>query len=552
MGHCSNFIDWLGSASDFEDKNFLNYYDNEENYEWAIAIRATNKIICIFFLLIIFFYCLFYRCLFKKRLQSSLKLILKSTIFSFLDDLPDEKERQAEKRKSELFPNAPPEKIKCEIHIEIQKKSSKEIKSRLVQDGISIPSSDYDRTELKKELEVLKKQTESYEIEKESNQIYLCDFNECCCSCWCDMWRVKVYEKMVRPCFQKIAKSIQHGFKRNLKFFCFYFLILGPFIYNPLREVFTLFFNHCAVTEINKYVLDFLYLLFLFVDLFCGSMTIMLYVFIISFLNTRMELLRIYFVDKTYRANLMYYHLNKGLYFAGLFCCFKLAYKTSMLFLYACYDMMEGPYSVLWLFFKSVLLLSLIKFSNSMNNESIKENCKMLRAHARYFVLQNALLKQIPKADYIYHIIKKEVKKKEKDGFSINGEDNLFESLKKMDLVLDIERFFAEKIKHKCRKVERNLRQELKIIESQKFRNVLRNKGYLRYLPCFFIVFFTFFNVIQIFDSIVLLIKYEVSTEIVAENIVTVGVSIASFVECSVLPVLIFYCVRKSTVKKSR
>jgi len=540
---CSNVINYLGASVNFGNTKLDS---STQAFYWADGIRATNKIICIICLFIVMIYCVFFRCIFKKRLRIRLQDLMKSTIFSFFDDLPEEIQRKAKKQKNELFPeneSKPPE-IQCEL----QKNSLKSIKT--LREVSSFPSSDYDSNELKKEGDLLKKQTEGYDLSNEYNEVYICDFNECCCLCCNPSWKFNIYERCFHPCFSSFYFSIRNTLQNHLKFFCFYFLTLGAFIYNPLREVFALFFNECAVQKINHFIISFLNVIFFFVDLFCGSLNIMLYVFIMSFLNTRMELIRVYFLDKTYRANLIYYNLKKGLLFGAIFCCWKFAFKLSGFFRYACYDMMEGPFSMVWMLFKSLFLITFIKFENCMTNETIQQDCRLLRAHARYFVIQNNLLKKIPKADEIYRLLKKEIKKNDKEEFSINNEDCMFNSLKKKDL-LDLI-YLEQKLQNKCKKILKSLHEELKIIDSQKFKNILRNKGYLRYIPMIFTLMFTIFNLLTIVDAVVLIIKFDSDQEIFAVSYAKIGCSISIFIECSVLPILMFYCIRKSTVRKSR
>ena len=511
------------------------YNPIDTQYDWDVTLRAMNKFLCGSMLLTLFIYFIIMRICFKRKIYEIFSNVIETSIFSFLDDL-----QLGEAHKENTQISFITENISLHSH-------------KTLSDSPSI--ADYDMKEMKLLSKGIKaemeKMQERSDIKDGNQEKYICNIYDCCCLCCCTCWLDRVFNDYIGPCIYSIQYTTSTVFRRNLKSFCFYLLTLGSFIYNPLRDLLSMIFNECVKENMNAYIYEFLNILFVMVDLIFGALMVVLFIFINSFLNTKKELLKISFFDKTYRARLIYFHLNKALILGFLYTALKIAYKTAFLFQFPCYEMLEGSHSAMFMLFKAIFLMSMVKFNTSMSSSSIQQDCCILKAHARYFTIQNNLLKRMPKACDIYKIIKKEAMDQidQSNHLSIN-QDMMMMKEHKVDIGV-----IEKRIIKRCNRMKIQLIQELSIINTQKFKNILRNHGYLRYLPIFFIVFFTISMVLTIILSVLLLIKLSFSEQeqgLVSFTFAKMGSSVLTFIECSVLPIFIYLCIKKSTICQSK
>lgn len=539
--NCDDPLIFIGAGVNFENPDLFHLHF----IEWPLYLRTSERFICAIFLIIIFILLSMMNCGCKRRIKYHFDYIMKSSVFSFLDNLEQPEKKQILLHNSQASHNSDQIKIKI---IEKNDKLSNENynKNHAYVDTTSEPSFDFEEVEGNKKMQmILNKETL---IDCTSEEIYICNFHDCCFSCFSCFCHYSIYENYVRPCISSCKKKFNLIYWPNLKFICFYLLTIGSFIFNPCRELFSIVFNVCSLKYTDIFLLDFFKIIFFFVDIFCGAISITALIFVISYINTRKELLKIYYFKKTFRAKLVYYHLSKGIKIGLLFFLLKFSFKTVLLFQYDCYDMMESSYSVIWSIFKNLFLLSIIKYNNSFTQNTIEEDCLYQRAHAKYFAIQNNMLKKLPSAKYIYDLIKLVLKKKENSNTSINNEEEMFLFLNNREKINL--RVLENKMKTWCLITKNELKSEIKIIEKQKFKNILRNNGYLRYIPSVFLIVLVVKNILAVINGFLLLTKYHFSYQFVKDYHYLVVSTVISFLDCCVLPVLIFFCVKKSTIKK--
>lgn len=524
--NCDNPLIFMGASVNFMGQ----ISENSINEEWVIYLRASERIFCAFSLISITSI-LIIKC-FSRRMKSYVDSLKKSSIFSFLDDLP---------RQSDI------EEFR-EFMVELEKLTPSQFKKKIpILDTTSLPSFDFEEKDARDNMaHLLKDKTTPCQ------EVYICDCNDCFINCCCKFWLETVHKKYISPSLSAAKRTFETFYYQNLTEISFYCSTLVPFVFVSLREIFSVAFNECALEKMDVFLQQFFYVIFFFVDLFCGSLYIALFIFVISFLNTRKELLRIYHFHKSFRAKLVYYHLNKSLKFGVLYFLLKLFFKAALVFEFACYDMMESDYSIVWIIFKTLFLLFSIKFSNSLSHSSIEGDCLYQLAHAKYFAVQSILLNQIPNAKTVYETIKRKILKlKNKRVFtdhSINDEDQFFISLtnkEKLDL-----KFLKNKFANWCERAKNDLIADIQIIEGQKFNNILRNNGYLRYIPSVFLLIFILNSILALINGIALLIKSKYNYQPIKDVNFLFFATIITFIDTCVFPILIFFCLKKSTIKK--
>ena len=556
---CEGFMDYLGANMDPE-----NHKDSFD--EWNTTFRATNKIISSLMISFTLISVFFLQCFSKK----SKERMIESSIFSFLNDLQEEE----------------PEDSPAEFSMKIEENLPMKDIDSMKFDGRTTSHSSFEVNEIilrQKEIETaMQKETSE---SNESKEVYICDVNECFWTCLCQCWLELFYRKYLLKCYSNLVQRMERSFKKNIKAFCFYFLMIGAFVYHPVRDMIYFLLNLCNARFIqNNGVFGFLQVFFLIVEMVCASSALVLFLFTISFLDTQSEFLKTYMWDKSYRARMIYFHLKKALIIGFMHFLLKLAYKSVFLFKYPAYDIIETPFALAFLMFGNIFIASMINLNSSTSTVPIDQDCRLLKGHASYFAIQNHLLKKMPQARDIYSIIKKKIAKnklqisKKSKFLTIDGastmEDlysqttnmqSLFNPQKPTSIpfnprqptsipfsphqstsipILDI--FFLEqKIRKKCLILKKDLTDELAIIEQQKFKNILRNN--VKYLPTVLIILLTIDTVLTVIFTGMMFLKLRFFPEIHAIcHLVHIGYTILSFFECSLLPFLIFFTIKKS------
>ena len=390
---------------------------------------------------------------------------------------------------------------------------------------------------LQKGIEIAIRQHEELSVERtESREIYICDFNECCCECCCEFWLKKIYERYVLSWVRRIWKKAKAFYLKQIKYICVYSLLIGTFIYHPMRNIGAFIVNGCNRQMIdNEEAFYFIEVFFAFIDFLCGALSLVLFLFTVSFLGTRNEFLKTYLFDKGYRARMIFFHYKKAKIYGFMYICTRMAYKIAFFYEYPMNDVMESSYTLVFMIFINVYLLLSINLLTAMKIMPIEQDCRILRAHAQYFAIQNNLLKSTPRANDVYKFIKKQIKKRNK---------LVFLNLRKME----------EKLMKSYRKMVTNLKEELVIIEEQNFKNIAKNTRYSKYLSVFLLILMVGDLLLTSVCCMILLLR-NTYPEIWLHNLdytAKIGISILSLFECTLLPFLIFYCLKKKTFSECK
>lgn len=533
---CDNFWVYLGAEEPPGKFVFLPLFTFCE-------VRAIAKILS--FLLFLFF--MSYFIILRFKYEEKFKEMIATSIFSFFDDLEICNKNATPPSEFALSNNSrilnPNEDEFDKIQIELSHEDLEKT---------SFPSFEKNEIELlNKQIENSLKKTEVI-VQPYKEPVYILDFEECCCSCFCECWYQNIYKNKIKAKYQEIMKIMRKKFQRNLKPFCFYILMIGTFVFNPWRYFISIFFNACNNSlSSNKGVSA----LFSFLDLICGSFAMVLYFFVISFNSTQAEFLKIYLFDKSYRARLIYFHITKAMIFGVIHFILKLLYKIAFSFGFP-FDNFNDPYSIAWLIFKNCFFLISIKFYQTNFWVSIERDCQILRAHAHYFAIQNNLIKLTPRANNIYDLIKKlegksECAKKNFDEFLSIDFDS--PSLNNNEKIMNEAQKFEAKLEKCLQKSIISLRQELNIIDNQRYKNILRNQGYINYLPKLLIFLMTIMALlILIFLSISLYSIIKLSEKIdnyslYLNHISEMGCLAICMFEYLILPFLMYYSLKKTT-----
>lgn len=523
--NCSDIFVFMGSEPNI---NILNF--NYKPDYLSLVIGAVNKMIALIIFVTILIYLLIVQIFFKKKITN----MITSSVFSIFDDLLEENPEKHPYKRS----------VNNQVEINIPLNNVNEVFEILEKNYVKIeklPS--FEKNELnilnKKIENALRKDQENKEegfnFDKDG-EIYICNFEKCCCECLCRCWYEYIYKNCILRSLKKIDKILTNIWMKNLKGFSFFFIMMGSFVFNPLRNILSLLFNDCNSKVFDGVGKQFFFLFFHLIDLFCGSAVFVLYIFIISFLGTQAEFFKIYLFDKCYKARLIYFHLKKAIIFGFLHFCLKLCYKITMKTVYP-FDYVLDPFSSSWIIFRNLFLILSIQFYHTNNTTSIDQDCMNIRAQAHYFAIQSNMLKRVPGAKDIYKILKKQIKSCKNFQLNIkeNNKDNIL-------IYLDF------KLRKTFNKSKIFLNEELDIIVAQKFKNVLRNEGYVKYLPKILIILLIIHFFLNFLFSSVILIQ---TTTIIDASrfggffeIVRILIRIY---ENTIIPFLIYFCLKKTT-----
>lgn len=544
---CDSLLLYLGA----ELADSSNSYSLEDNY----ALTAIGKIVSLVFFLYIMILFMFLRI----RRKEKIKKMIEDSIFSFLDDLNDSKKVSKEDLKKKEMPDSSPTD---NYLFEELRDNNFVMNYRSETAGKIIPTYSFYQNEinlLNKEIENSFKQKDIIMKPKYNQETYICNFEENCCICLCDIWYINIYQNIIKRKYKHFSEKFVHCYYRNLKPFCFYVIMLGTFLFNPLRNFVSVFFNSCNDYTLSSYNSSTINIVFGFLDLICGSFALVLYIFLISFLSTQAEFKKIYLFDKTYRARLIHFHLKKAFIFGILHFIWKFLYKLSIGYDFP-FDNENNPGSVVWLLFKNCFFLFSIKIYHKSFWVSIERDCRNLQAQSNYFIIQNNLIKSIPQADKIYLMIKKIIwkeseKKREEqfiiEPFAYNKKDNGLKDSQFNNM--STEASILEEILDKtyC-KLNENIKDELKIINNQCFKNIIRNHGIRAIIPNILIIsllIMSFFLLISLSISLVSLLSKNLDY---LNKISNTACLLIKFFEYSILPFLMYYSLKKKTYFSSQ
>ena len=517
---CENFIYYLGAPLVMSESSYI---PSDIASEFNLYLRSINQIISFLLFLFFIFGFLILRFCFRRFYQEKIANMLENSIFSFLADLDEDGIFNSET--SDQSPQKMPQSPKLNLH--------KTVNSVFDLRSTSHPSFEMNEMlMLHREIETsFRKYDETPVQKKESREIYICDFHECCCECCCEFWLQTIYNNHVRSWMRQAWRKLQVFFLKEIKSFCFYSLMIGAFIYHPMKNIGAFMVNVCNNKMIENQSLFYLIeIFFALLDLLCGSLTVIIFLFTLSFLGTRSEFLKTYLFDKGYRARMIYFHLKKAKMFGVLYIIFRIVYKSAFFYDYPMSDANYSSYSLVFVIFINSFLLSIVEPFSGFKIMPIDQDCRILRGHSQYFAIQNNLLKYTPQANDIYKFLKKRARKV-KSKFSLL---TAFEMrLHKKGVVL-----------------AKELKEELIIIEAQKFKNVTKNKGYARYLPVLLYFFMVADLVFTLICSFILLYRscYPQTNMHNLAHCAQIGFSFISLFECTTMPVMMFWCLKKKTI----
>ena len=200
-------------------------------------------------------------------------------------------------------------------------------------------------------------------------------------------------------------------------------------------------------------------------------------------------------------------------------------------------------------------LLTQINFTKGLSTTPIDQDCKILQAHAKYFAIQNCMLKGIPQAMDIYKIIKKTARggglerqhSKKSLFYKKIHEENEENYSKNLQVNLGD---FEKKIGKKCENITKYLKTELAIIENQKFKNLTKNKGISEYFLVLLFVVMAADVILTTIFCIFILIKTD-NREIYMYHfghISKVGYTFITLFECTGLQIFIYMCLKKKAL----
>ena len=323
---CDTFIEYLGAPSAFSEieETYLN------SNEFNLYVRVVTRIISIFTCFIVISYIVFFKFYGKEKRKKKLDTWFEASIFSHLSDLNNDTGATSSPILKSL------ESIDKSPDLNIQsdgRSTSFEVTEiMLVQRGLENSMKNHYSYSPKNDFEI-------------ARETYIFNCHECFCECLCECWLQNCYKTRIKPFFRNFSQSTSLFFAKNVKFFYFYGLIVGGFLNHPLRNLGSFIVNECNKEYIgNNEVFSFLKVLFSIVDLICGSLAVILFLFTLSFLGTKDEFLKSYLFDKGYRARLIHFHLKKALFFGFFLMVFRIMTKIGF---WDDFSLTDGPDSEL-------------------------------------------------------------------------------------------------------------------------------------------------------------------------------------------------------------
>lgn len=276
--------------------------------------------------------------------------------------------------------------------------------------------------------------------------LYLCDCYDCFFEC-CPSY---IKQHLITPLIQYFSSQklkLSNFLMQNSKILCYITIYLAPFVENPLVNISSILISDCLHYKTDQYFI-LLYILYSLIGVILSSLYFFSWVFITSFISTKKEFIEIHKSNKISRGILVYYHVKKAFIFTSFHFLIELALKAIFFFKNNYNSTKVGNDMIIFSLLENTFYLCFIiaKYPNFRNYNLIKDDDYLLKSQYKYFLLQNFLIKYLPKADIVYNSIKNE-----------------------QDLEQVLDEVLVES--------KENLKSELKIIEAQKFRAILRNRG---------------------------------------------------------------------------
>lgn len=377
------------------------------------------------------------------------------------------------------------------------------------------------------------------------NPVYICDFYECCCECCCDCWFDCIYKRLAKK-YCEVKMKIIFSAVANAKKNYFFFIVIGMFYETSIINILSMIISRCLYEKLGNYF-NILLVIFSIFQIVGSALYFFANVFLISFLSTRREFTRIDPNDRIGRGRLVYYHINKAYIYAFLHFILQMLVKMIFFFERPFYEVNEGSDTSLFWFLKYSFFFSFImlRYSNWNKSSLIQEDCEIQKNQNKFFAIKNVLLKYLPRAEHVYQIIKEgEVEKGMNASFQ--AKKSFFENReqkKSKQIIL-----FGDELQKNLKTTKAELSSTLTIIDQQKFKRILRNRGTFTFIPKILIFVFILHSLTYIVICILSLMEKNLLNFDIGEkttNLILVCVFILNISEFTLIPILVCFTLRR-------
>ena len=492
--HCSFLYIFSIEYNISAKENINNVFMNERN---LLITKFISKILSIAILFIFFIYFFF----FKYR-RNTLKNEIKESIFIFLENVIEDLKiynhhaveipllicsKKSDNKQSEYFSNSSPFdrfSINEERKEDIFELSYPKIP--LLSENRRSPDSKENLNDFQNDDNFQNPAETTFQSQK---IVYICNFSTCCLGCLPTFLRDLFNERIKKPLKKKTAK-LRNYLLDNISQISFITLSFGSWIVLPLKNILLLLINDCLELNVGKDIFQFFVISFFILDSMCSYIFFFNNLFLVSFISTRREILTVE-SNKKLRGYLLYYHIKKALLLAFLMTLVKILLRLIY------YNEKEKSYYdsdyFLFNFFARLFLFCFIgSYFKNLIKTNLIQNCdNVLKSKHKYYLIKNIITKYMPNIQTYYTLIKKSVKENSQQNAAII--------------------FLNTKIEKDLENSQKNLFDGLKIIEAQKYKNILRNRGITPWIPLGFIWYVCFENFffICIYSIIYFVIKYQ-------------------------------------------
>ena len=376
---------------------------------------------------------------------------------------------------------------------------------------------------------------------------YICNCYECCCECCCDCWFQYIFY-VFYSVYQRFKQKTLLFLINNAKKLCFIFIIAGVFFEMTLRNSTAILVSDCLERHIHAFFKIFI-VIFSLVDLISSASFSFAIVFLVSFLCTRREFLKVNPRDKQARGRMIFYHLNKALVYGVLHLVFQLIYRTIFLYQRPFYELDEGSDTVIFCLLKySFLFLFIVhNYHNWKRTILIQEDCDILKFQNRYFAIQNIFLKFLPNEKTLLKFLKFYIYGKNRSNSSFMSDDTP-RAENTTPVNSNIINDFVKDLDMNLCYVKLQLNEQLNIIEKQKFKRILRNRGLYPTIQLIIVYVLLITSAMNMVIGSIILIRenteYEYSEGMY--SMIYFCIFIFNIIECTLFPLMFKYTLKRS------
>ena len=354
---------------------------------------------------------------------------------------------------------------------------------------------------------------------------YICNCYECCFEC-CPSKFLTYAVNPFKDFFQRHISRLRIFLLKNCKVFCYFMVSVSPFLDFSIINVISVMISGCVQDNTGVFF-NLFYVIYSFLEAVFASFFFFACIFISSFVSTKRELMEIHSNDKVSRGCLVFYHVKKAFIFSMFHFGLQLTLKAIFLFNHSFFSTTLGNDAIIFCLVKNTFYFCFIisKYPNFRNVNLIMYDDHVLKSQFKYFNIQNLLIKYLPKADFLYETLKE----------NYDTERNAMESIK------DHSKNIKNLLEAKLEDAKENLKEELKIIENQKFQVILRNRGVSPIIPIALMWYIMIDSFASMVIAIIFLMKLNMS-ECIGDDVFkfasygAIGLNIIEFI---VLPFLI-------------